>query len=210
MPALQYHSRLVQSAWLSTNPVNLEGSAHTPQERLSSQKLCLKPNVISWLRKITEKARHLTVEADGEHAPVRHSIVWPSLMWTIVLSVRGWAGPGPHENLLTISSNMREMHTERDTPWNTNTHSQCFPSQEHCHTQLESKPSLLWHVCCISSGKAGRNGPFDTAYSLELRSEISIRKYFTDDCLCRTCKNNKHQMRFFQCYKVPKLLQIVI
>lgn len=32
-----------------------------------------------------------------------------------VLSL-GWTESGLHEQLLTISSSMREMHTERDTP----------------------------------------------------------------------------------------------
>lgn len=126
MAALQYHSSPVRSAWLNTNPVNSRGSANTPQERLSTQKSCFKPNVISWPRRISGTARRLTREPDGGKArsgPVRSWQTLTQTMWSG--SKLGRALPGPHEQLSTISSSVQEMHAEkRSTP------SHCFPFQE--------------------------------------------------------------------------------
>ena len=138
--ALLYHSLLVHSAWLNTNPVNLEVSANTPGKDYP-----LRSPI--WNAMSFPKDNHWNSQT-FDWSTWRRAV--RPLMWTMcsLRAGRGRAGPGLLEQLLTISSSMREMHTERDTPRHTKKHT-LFPSGWGGRVQLKSKVSLLSHGCCM-------------------------------------------------------------
>lgn len=100
IPALQYHSPLVDSAWLNTNPMNLEVSANTHGGDYPLRSpMYFKRNVISWQRKNWNSQTFDSENLMAKHALVGECSAWRALMWTMCSqrAKRGWAGPGLHE-----------------------------------------------------------------------------------------------------------------
>lgn len=145
IPALQYHSPLLQSAWLNTNPVNLEVSANTPGKDYP-------------LRSPISNAMSFPKDNHWNSQTFDWSTWWRAvrpLMWTMCSqrAGRGRAGPGLHEQLLTISSSMREMHTERDTPRHAHTHKHTLFSIRGrlSHTaKIKGQAALTWVLHVVS------------------------------------------------------------
>lgn len=115
VPALQYHSPPLRSAWLNTNPMNSEGSANTPQERLSTQKSCFQTKCHFLAEELQRSGQILDWRAWWWSTVLWETV--QSLIWTMWSDKAGWGWdpPGSHEPLLTISCSVREMHTNKET-----------------------------------------------------------------------------------------------
>lgn len=137
IPALQYHSSLVHSAWLNTNPVNLEVSA-LPGEIIHSE------------APFQTQSHFLTVEDHWNSQTLDWRAWWQARPCGSLQHLTGFnvdhvlsAGPGLYEQLLTISSSMREMHTKRGTPWHTRTMFSISVMMLHA-ARIKAQPAWKW------------------------------------------------------------------